>query len=225
MKAGFIERGVITNILFLYGLACWRAGRRFARDAFLYGGTALIGIALFRIGYFDLLAYDPLWSHQSVGALPLLNGLLLPYGLPLLWLYAARRELQHRDHARWANGTAVLMLALTFAYVSFCVRQLYQGEFLDGATAGNGETYAYSVAWLLLGIGLLFLGTLRRDRLVRIASLLVMILTAGKVFLYDASELEGLYRVFSFFGLGISLLGLSWFYARYVFGDGKESRR
>ena len=41
----------------------------------------------------------------------------------------------------------------------------------------------------------------------------------AKVFLYDASALEGLFRVFSFLGLGLSLIGLSWFYTRFVFGN------
>jgi uncharacterized membrane protein len=58
---------------------------------------------------------------------------------------------------------------------------------------------------------------LRRDHAIRIASLAIMILTAAKVFLYDASQLEGLMRVLSFLGLGLSLLGISWFYTRFVF--------
>ncbi|MEZ0225806.1 MAG: DUF2339 domain-containing protein, partial [Alphaproteobacteria bacterium] len=32
-----------------------------------------------------------------------------------------------------------------------------------------------------------------------------------------ASTLDGLYRVFSFLGLGVSLIALSWFYSRFVF--------
>jgi uncharacterized membrane protein len=51
----------------------------------------------------------------------------------------------------------------------------------------------------------------------RYASLVVMLLTVGKVFLYDASQLTGLWRVVSFLGLGLSLLGLSWFYSRFIF--------
>ena len=46
-----------------------------------------------------------------------------------------------------------------------------------------------------------------------------MVLTVAKVFLYDAAALEGLLRVASFFGLGLSLMGLSWFYMRYVFRE------
>jgi uncharacterized membrane protein len=44
-----------------------------------------------------------------------------------------------------------------------------------------------------------------------------MLIAVGKVFLIDASSLEGLYRVVSFFGLGVTLIALSWFYTRYVF--------
>mgnify|MGYP003844916783 CR=1 FL=1 len=84
--------------------------------------------------------------------------------------------------------------------------------------------------WLLFGIALLFFGTLKKDKMVRVASLAVMILSVRKAFLYDSSELEGLFRVFSFFGLGLSLLGLSWFYTSFVFdewtfcsGSSKES--
>jgi uncharacterized membrane protein len=38
------------------------------------------------------------------------------------------------------------------------------------------------------------------------------------VFLLDAGSLTGLYRVFSFLGLGLSLMGISYFYSRFVFG-------
>ncbi|GAG99409.1 unnamed protein product [marine sediment metagenome] len=61
--------------------------------------------------------------------------------------------------------------------------------------------------------------------MLRYASLGVILLTAGKVFLYDASELAGLYRVFSFFGLGLCLIGLSWFYTKFVFTDEGELQR
>ena len=39
----------------------------------------------------------------------------------------------------------------------------------------------------------------------------------GKVFFVDASELEGLYRVLSFLGLGVALIGIGFFYNKVVF--------
>ena len=41
-------------------------------------------------------------------------------------------------------------------------------------------------------------------------------LTVGKVFLYDLSALEGIYRVLSFLGLGTALIMVSLLYQRFV---------
>jgi len=116
-------------------------------------------------------------------------------------------------------------LVMIFALVSLSVRQAFHGTYLNGNFNENAEIYTYSVAWLAFGIGLLYSGARQRSKALRIASLLVIIMTVGKVFLYDASELSGLYRVFSFFGLGLSLLGLSWFYTRFVSDDAQNTDR
>ncbi len=46
----------------------------------------------------------------------------------------------------------------------------------------------------------------------------------GKVFLYDPRELDDLWRVMSFLGLGVTLFAVAWVYQRYVFArrDGDE---
>lgn len=63
---------------------------------------------------------------------------------------------------------------------------------------------------------LLFLGVIRKDKTIRIPSLAVIVLTIGKVFAYEASELIGLFCVFSFLGLDLSLLRLSLFIIGYL---------
>ncbi len=216
VKAGFIERGAITNIIFLYGLLCFWIGRYFSRRALSTSAIGLCGVAMFRIAFFDLFNYNPVWAHQLVGATPVFNGLLLTYGLPLAWVYIAKRELAYLRISQYQRYTNSMSLALIFAYVTLNVRQFYQGAYLDSIIISNAEIYTYSAAWLLVGIGLLFVGTYRRDRNIRLAALAFMIVSVGKVFLYDASELTGLLRVFSFLGLGLSLLGLSWFYNRFI---------
>jgi uncharacterized membrane protein len=110
-------------------------------------------------------------------------------------------------------------MILLFAFISLNVRWFYHGEYLDGNITSNSEIYTYSASWLLLGIGLLIYGTLKNHKPIRIASLIVMIISIGKVFLYDASALSGLYRIFSFLGLGVILLGLSYFYSIFVFKE------
>lgn len=216
VKAGFVERGAITNIIFVYGIACLWLGRYFLRQSVSSSGLVLCAIALFRISYFDLLIYNPLWAQQAVGEWPLFNALLLNYGLPIVWIRKTLRELPDWAKIEWDTYGCNGMLLLAFTLLSLNVRQLFHGTFLNGDAASHAEIYTYSIVWLLFGIGLSLYGTLRHDKMIRVASLAVMVLTVGKVFLYDASALAGLFRVFSFFGLGLCLLALSWFYARFV---------
>lgn len=226
-SASFTERGMITDIILLYGLICLWTGRQFLRSTILFGGLILIGVALLRIIYFDFIFCNPLWTKEFVGNTPIFNALILTYGLPLLGIFLANKALQKsainigleiniRKHLIWIN---IFSLILLFVFLSLIIRQFYQGAYLNGNITSSAEIYTYSVVWLLMGVGLLLTGTLNHNKFIRIASLVIMILTAGKVFLYDASELTGLYRVFSFFGLGISLIALSWFYTRFVFKE------
>ncbi|WP_179954209.1 DUF2339 domain-containing protein [Denitrobaculum tricleocarpae] len=225
VKAGFLERGIITNVLFFYGLFCFWAGRRFLRASVSWSGAVLCAVALFRIGYFDLFLYNPIWSNQEVVGWPVLNALILPFGLPILWCLLTAREMAFLSKSErteyWARFLKPVALFLAFTWVTLMIRQGFQGSFLDSFVAGDAEVYSYSVAWILFGIGLLVAGIVTKDQSLRYASLAVTLLAVGKVFLYDTAELEGLYRIFSFFGLGFSLLGLSYVYTRFVFG-GKE---
>lgn len=216
-EAGFFERGVLTNAIYVYGLACLWLGVRYARFAVSLCGFVLAGAALFRIAYFDLLLYNPLWSEQNVGELPVLNALLLTFGLPIIWTAGLMKGLSALGYTRLKPYAAVATLFLGFVLLTLEVRQFFHGAYLDTAAVQDLEVYAYSLVWLLFSLALLFAGTLRGSYALRIASLAIMILTAGKVFLYDASQLEGLMRVLSFLGLGLSLLGISWFYTRFVF--------
>jgi uncharacterized membrane protein len=75
---------------------------------------------------------------------------------------------------------------------------------------------------MITGLGLLAYGIKRADKNLRLAALVFLTLTIVKVFLIDASELEGLYRIFSFLGLGVSLIGLSMFYTRFMARSGGE---
>jgi uncharacterized membrane protein len=75
------------------------------------------------------------------------------------------------------------------------------------------------VLGIALGIGFLVWGIRKGLRDWRIASLTLMLAAAGKVFLFDASGLEGLLRIGSFLALGFSLIGIGWLYSRYLKPD------
>ena len=52
---------------------------------------------------------------------------------------------------------------------------------------------------------------------VRYGSLAVLLVTVAKVFLSDMRDLTGLYRVASFIGPGLCLIGAGFLYQRFVF--------
>ena len=220
-EAGFFERNVMTNILFVYGVTCFYLGRRFERISFSWAAMGLCAVALFRVVYFDLMMHNPLWTHQNIRGVFFVNELALAFGLPVLWTLLSKKELHFMSREKLCGYAGGFVLLFIFTWLSLNVRFFFHAPDLSTGITTNAETYAYSVVWLLLGIALLVAGVWKKDKMIRYASLAIMILTVGKVFLHDASELEGLYRVFSFLGLGLSLLGLSYFYTRFVF-KGKE---
>ena len=73
------------------------------------------------------------------------------------------------------------------------------------------------MAWLAWAGLLLAFGVKRAAPGLRRAALVLLALTTAKLFLFDMAALEGLYRVASFLGLGLSLVGIGYLYQRFVF--------
>lgn len=169
-----------------------------------------------------LLALSPLVTAEAVGRLPLFNLLGLSYLLPglLLALIAAAPGLVLHREARVAAsaGSGILV----FVYLSLETRRLFQGPVLTWGpltTPGNAELYAYSVVWIAFALALLALGIWRGSKMLRYASLAILMIATAKVFLFDMSDLTGLYRVASFLGLGLALISIGRVYQRYVFPE------
>ena len=78
------------------------------------------------------------------------------------------------------------------------------------------ESYAYSAVWLLAALALFVAGIKLVQQYIRYAGLAVIVLVVLKVFLWDMSSLEGLYRIASFIGLGLCLVGIGWLYQHFV---------
>jgi uncharacterized membrane protein len=87
---------------------------------------------------------------------------------------------------------------------------------LVSGTVFDAEDIARSLLAIALAIGFLRYGIFARDRMWRITSLVLMLGAIGKVFVFDASGLDGLARIGSFVALGFSLIGIGWLYSRHL---------
>ena len=97
---------------------------------------------------------------------------------------------------------------------------------LDYVRLSNLQQLTLSGIWLLYSVFTMIFGLWKRRRAVRIISIGLFGISILKIFTYDLSFLDSLYRIFSFVGLGVILLAVSYVYQKYkaeIFGDGVKS--
>ena len=183
-------------------------------------GLLVLIVAAAQIFLVQVLEDNPVIRYAEVGDLPLLNLLGLAYLAPALLAFAlaaSSRFSLPEPVPRVLFGAAGV---LVFVYLTLETRRAVWGtvihlNYLTAPT--NAEIYAYSAVWIVYALVILAAGILRRSQALRYASLMVLIVTVAKVFLYDMSDLTGLFRVASFLGLGLTLIGIGRVYQKYVF--------
>ncbi|MEM1356064.1 MAG: DUF2339 domain-containing protein [Planctomycetota bacterium] len=180
--------------------------------------VGLAGIAVALLG--TLLIDNPLWVANTLGTTPVFNGLWYVYLPTILALAALARALRRHQQRAFAQLVGFTAVGVVFVLVSLLVRQGFSvdGVLVVRVRPDSGEWYAYSLAWVLLAIGMLVGGLITGLNTLRYGSLAVMLLAVGKVFALDTAQLADLYRVFSFLGLGVTLILLGYVYQRWVFG-------
>jgi uncharacterized membrane protein len=213
------ESAALVAAWAVLGTALLAANRRALLRSVELGGRIVLALSALAALALPCLALNPFWEHTAVGEAKVFNLLLWDYGLPAVLLAVATLELRRRGSWKLPIVLTTTSLILIFLLVTLEIRQAFHGTYLDVGASTVAERYSYSAAWILFGTALLVAGIATKGKALRYASLAVMLLSVGKVFLYDTSNLSDLYRVFSFLGLGVSLLALAWVYQRFVFRE------
>ena len=211
VATGVLQRLIWEALLIGSGWFALTRGLTGAARPLIVAGTAH---ALF----YGLLLHNPLWSMQAVGGWPLIS-LLIPLFL-LPWFGLSQTPVMFAQRAAPLDRIvqiATMLLVAGFAWAT--LRQLFHGTLLATPGVTDAENILRSILLLALALGFLLWGIRTKRHDWRIASLVLMIGAAGKVFLFDTSGLEGLARIGSFVALGFSLIGIGWLYSRQLAPD------
>jgi uncharacterized membrane protein len=167
---------------------------------------------------YTLVIHNPLWSAQDVGVWPIANLLLPAYAVALGLSVAGKRAVRPISD-QLARGLDVVQMILIVLFAFSELRQLFHGSILTAPGLPVAEDILRSILAIVLAISFLLWGIRGQRREWRIASLALMLAAVGKVFLFDASGLEGVTRIASFVALGLSLIGIGWLYSRHLGSD------
>jgi uncharacterized membrane protein len=180
------------------------------------GGLALAGAAL-------LLAANPMFvDGEAWGSAAGLVTLLAGYAWPAALAVIAARVLSADGAAprRLPGALGLYAIVAGLVFLMLLVRDAFHpgAMALSGEPVTDAELWAWSGAGLADGAAMLAIGIRSGGggRGTRMAGLAIVALMSAKVFLVDMAGLAGLWRVLSFFGLGLMLIAIGAVYRRFV---------
>jgi uncharacterized membrane protein len=116
---------------------------------------------------------------------------------------AAALTLRRGDDVALARTALCVSVGVLFAFVSLLVRWAFQGAAMrEGLDRGGLETWTFSAVWAAFGLVVLFRASARKDVALRWLGLIVLLVTAAKVLLFDMATLDGVVRAASFLAVG-----------------------
>ena len=215
-NASFATSLVGLGVFAAVGYMAWRL-----RDAGLVGMQMLVGINLVAIDgvgvLFCLRELFSTWSGDDLHAAfanasfaTALVGLAVLAGVAYTaWKLKSLDAGRYRLLEQLTGATIIGFNLLAILTVEREIGALWHRgeEDLQRSLAISGFLMAY-------GAGLLAIGFVKRTAFIRWQALVLLLFTICKVFLYDISGLNALYRGVSFMGLGAVLMGISYAYQK-----------
>lgn len=217
----FLETALHIDALGVLALALLRIARKIASPV-LHRAWQILG-ALGLAGGIAVLGANPTLTGTAVGVQPVLDALLFAYLVPALLATVAAAQAENAG--RLSRMLGLYAVAAGFAWLSLEIRHLFHPAAMgwDQTPVEDAELWAWSGAWLAYGAALLAGGIGLRQKPLRLAALVIIALATLKVFLIDMAGLTGLWRVVSFLGLGLALIGLGAVYRKFVVVTGATS--
>ena len=217
-----LESHWITIGWFVEAAALLWVGERIKSDLLnVFALTALV------LGVVRLLFYDNFNTVQLI-----FNMRMTTYGIAIavLGLVAYGASKRDDDTGRTIGSLAVVavnalaLIALSREVADYYAQQMTAVHPLPGVwqredwsrarSVTIARDFTYSALWMAYGAMLMVVGFWRSSAFVRWQALLLIAATIVKVFIYDTSQLDRIYRILSFVVLGVLLLAISFAYQR-----------
>src|SRR5882672_4459900 len=231
-----LEKQWITIGWALDGLAMLVLWKRLDHPGLKYLGLALLGATSVR-----LVANPALLGYYPRSTVRIVNWLMYTYFVPAAALLAGavllkplemkrtrpwEKDLYSWGHPVGAIGSALAAIIVIFVWINLTIADWFAtGEVLTLRFGhAPAQRLTVSIAWGIYALILLGFGMARDSLGLRWISLCFLLVTIGKVFLYDLGALQDLYRVASLVGLAVSLILVSLLYQRFVFRKAPQER-
>jgi uncharacterized membrane protein len=200
----------------------------------LISGFSMLALSIcfavvYGLQFKPIIHYDLLFNIRTGLIFLMIAGLYLqcriigPYGSAMPWLKIISGTLQ-------IAIVALLLVLLTGETIDYFENQIVAGSIIGDELRQlkNLRQLCLSGIWLLYSVILMTYGFRRLHRSYRIVAFVLFGFTILKIFIYDLSYLETLYRIFSFIGLGVILLAVSYVYQKYkknIFGTEIDNKK
>jgi uncharacterized membrane protein len=195
----------------------WVAGR-LKSDLLNAFAIAALALGVARLLFWDNFAPATLLLNERMGA----------YAVAIAVLgYAAYQNAGHENETRRTAAAVALVVlnvvalrGLSLEVADYYSRQMAVGNYLSPRSLlqrrsiSIARDFTYSALWMAYGAMLMIIGFWRASAFVRWQALVLIALTVVKVFVYDTSQLDHIYRILSFIALGVLLLAVSFAYQR-----------
>jgi uncharacterized membrane protein len=217
----------MAGVWSLYALALAGAGTHNYIRPVLFSGVSVVLIAACLVGIRGII-FDPL-----EGFTPFANIRVYAIVLTVIAMFLQVRWLKSSvGRSTWipeiSEVIQILGVVLLLVLLTGEARDIFEKE-IQSVTGRSGllgdsdkvkqlenlKQLSLSGIWLAFSIGLMVFGIWRRTRMLRLLAIVLFGFTILKVFIYDLSFLETLYRIFSFVALGLILLAVSYLYQKY----------
>jgi uncharacterized membrane protein len=197
-------------------------------------GAAVLAISIIKLVVVDNITATDVFVNERFGSYLLAIA-------ALGWAIALGRRAQAQPERVGRNVAIVAINALALLALSLEVHDYFQRQMTEltassaavaRARPGTARTvpgiasspeyrsietardFTYSAVWMIYGAALMWLGFARRSSFLRWQALLLIAGTVLKVFVFDTSHLERIFRIASFIALGVLLLAVSFAYQR-----------